>query len=408
MRISEPNRYIILTVGIIMMLFLGLIYGWSIFKAPFSAVYTTWTLTDLSMPFTVSLAFFCIGGFVGGKLTARIRHNIVILMASVLLFLGFFCVSRLNSAEPGVSLIQLVIFYGVFCGGGVGMAYNAVLGAVIKWFPLNAGFASGILLMGYGMGGMVLGSVVNVLIVNLGLFHAFFVLAVIITPVIIIGSFFIKIPTQIALKPNQTAPMSGVKDYPPSKMMKTRTFWIFFSWNIIIASGGLMVMNSAATIAAAFGAPAVLGLMVSVFNGGGRVLFGVLMDKLGRKRSMFIACSVILCAGISLYMGALLNSVIPIFVGLLLIGTGFASSPALSSGVMNQNFGAKYYAVNFSVNTFNLIPSAIVGPMIASALQERAGGAYNTTFIAIICFGVAAFAATALMNGAIAKEFDGK
>ncbi len=52
------KRWICFITGIVLLLFLGLIYAWSIFKAPFSEAYPEWSVSQLTMTFTISMIFF--------------------------------------------------------------------------------------------------------------------------------------------------------------------------------------------------------------------------------------------------------------------------------------------------------------------------------------------------------------
>ena len=380
------------------MLFIGLIYAWSIFRAPFSKIFPSWTIPDLSRTFTISMIFFCIGGFASGRMTRIIKNKTIVSIAALLLFAGFFLVSRLDPSQPEQSLKKLFIFYGIFCGCGVGMGYNAVISALIKWFPDKPGTASGILLMAFGLGGMVLGSLVNMLIDKTGLFNTFFILAVSAAVLIFLCSFLIRLPPASY---SEKAPEAAKgSEYMPLQMIKTPLFWFSFIWNTIVSAAGLLVINSAAAIAASFGVPAVLGLMVSVSNGAGRFIFGGLVDKFGRKKVMNASSFMMLISGTCLYAGAVLQNITFIISGLLLIGMSYGSSPSVSSVNINSFFGPKNYPVNFSLHNFLLIPSAIAGPMISSLMLKRSGGSYNSNFILIIVFALASFVFSGLINQA--------
>ena len=322
------------------------------------------------------------------------------LIVAILLFTGFFFISRIDASKPGQSLIFLYVFYGVLCGTGVGIGYITAISSVVPWFPGRAGLASGVLLMCFGLGGMALGSVVNNVISSAGLHQIFLILAIANAVVIAVGSNFVKLPP--AVHPNASAVLTG-RDFTTVQMIKDPTFIIYFIWSVAMGSAGLLIVNSAAVIAAAFGAPAVLGLIVSVFNGSSRLVFGQILDRYGRKTSMLISCSLLLTAGISLYFGAITHNAVLIIIGIMATGTCYGSGPTTSSVIMNKIYGPKHYAVNYSITIFTLMPSAFIGPMISSALIDMSDGAYNYSFIMIIILALLSFFLWAAMNKAAVK-----
>ncbi len=378
--ISNSKRWIYLGVGTLLLIFCGLIYGWSLFKEPFSQVYPDWSLSQLSMTFTISMIFFCVGGFVAGKLSAKLSPRTIISIAAVLMLVGFFGVSRMNP-EKG-SLAMLYICYGFLGGSGVGLTYNCVIGTMNKWFPDKPGLASGIMMMGFGLGALILGSVATGLIASKGIFSTFMILGILIFVVLILGSFFIKVPDVSA----GSSGGEGKKIYGegPSVMLKSASFWLFLVWCIVVNIGGLMVVNSAASIALAFGAPAIVGMIVSVFNGAGRVIIGGIYDKSGGKTAMIVDMVFMFAGGIALLMGAKTAGMILILIGLLAIGLCYGGNPTICSTFVNRYYGPKYFSVNFSIAMFNLVPAAVIGPMISSTLVEKSGGSYDTSFIAIL------------------------
>jgi OFA family oxalate/formate antiporter-like MFS transporter len=403
------KRWLYLGMGTLTLLFLGLIYAWSIFRTPIGELFPDWSISQLSLTFTISMIFFCLGGFAGGVLSKKLSIRARMLISAVMLLIGFFMVSTVKTDSPGASLTMLYVFYGVFGGGGVGVAYNGVIGTLNKWFPDKVGLASGIMLMGFGLGGLVLGSVVNVMIASMGLLTVFKLLGIMIAVVCVLAAFIIKAPTaeDAAMLTSLTAPAKAssgkasaapAREYTPREMLSTARFWLYTLWAILLNSAGLLVINSAANISVAFGGAAILGMIVSLFNGAGRIVAGNNFDKFGRKTATIVDNIFMLGAGAILTVGGLTGKYIFILVGLIFVGLAYGGVPAISSAYVNKAFGAENFPTNFSIANFSLVPAATVGPMISSALLESAGGSYNTNFYAIIGFSLAALVTWFLLN----------
>jgi OFA family oxalate/formate antiporter-like MFS transporter len=376
-----------------MLLFLGLIYAWSIFRAPLAAIYASWTATQISMTFTISILFFCIGGLVAGKLVARVRHRTVIRISAALILVGFLSIPLLlDASAPGRSLWVLYVFYGVFGGGGVGLSYNTLLGVITRWFPGRAGMVSGVLLLGFGIGGLALGSLVNAIERYIGIVNVFFVLGILLATVLFVGSLFVKLPDSPSAPPAaQGEPgneRSGTgrpsRDFTLGEAVAKPTFWILCLWNVFMCIGGLLVINSAAPIAVRYGLLAVLGLIVPLFNGVGRPVIGMFFDVVGRKKAMAVNTVVMLLGGIFLLLGALTENAVFIYIGFPLIGIAYGGTPALLSAVIHNFYGAKHYQVILGTAILSLTVAGIVGPLLSGKLQEQAGGEYLTSFLMVI------------------------
>ena len=408
---QSNKRWIYLGMGTITLLFLGLIYAWSIFRTPFGELFPEWTISQLSLTFTISMIFFCLGGFAGGLLSRRLSIRARMLISAVLLLTGFFAVSTVKTDAPSASLVMLYIFYGVFGGGGVGIAYNGVIGTLNKWFPDKVGLASGIMLMGFGLGGLVLGSAVNSMIGAMGILAVFRILAVVICIVCVLAALIIRAPGEedaaelAALAgPDDRKTPGDVRNYTAVEMLRTARFWFFTIWAILLNSAGLLVINSAANISVAFGGTAVLGMIVSLFNGAGRIIAGNNFDRHGRKMSTIVNTAFMLGAGVLLTLGGMTGMYAFILCGLVFVGLAYGGCPTITSAYINSAFGPANFPTNFSIANFSLIPAATIGPMISSALLEKAGGSYDTNFYAIVGFALAALVMWALLNRASADE----
>lgn len=389
-------RWVMLACGAIMLLFLGLIYAWSIFRAPLSAQFPQWTAGDLSLNFTICISCFCLGGFAGGRLSGKFAPRTLGIGAAIMLFVGFFGASKLlNPADPSTSLILLYLFYGVLTGGGVGIGYNVIISSVTRLFPDKAGIASGVLMMGFGLGSLVLGSVVSSLIEANGIYTTLMILSVAVPVVVALGSLLLK-------KPQPAAGGSAASEregYTPGEMLRTPAFWFFEVWGILMAAAGLLVINDAVGIAGFFGAPAIVGLLVSVCNGGGRIIVGAIYDKGGRTTALNANTLFLAAAGVLLTIGALTGIGILVVVGLLMVGLSYGGIPTMNAAVIRSDYGDQNYPVNFSICNFQLIPAALIGPMISSTLMDSFGGSYLPSFIMIL-----ALAAVSLLLAVLIKK----
>jgi OFA family oxalate/formate antiporter-like MFS transporter len=354
---------------------------------------------------------FCVGLVTGGNLLLRLSNRGVSFLSGLCLFIAFFGMSMvLNTNNPTGSLYALYAFYGGFCGFGTGIGYIGQLGTLVRYFPDRTGVASGLLLMGNGLGALVLGGFYSGLIANYGIFSVFRVVGIALLVILGLSALFIKKPDDAAsaelkalaqnvVKKGKTVARAPVADSSTAQMMKTPTFWLFFFWFVFVCSGGLLVLNSAAQIALSFGVPAVLGLAVTISNGIGRVTFGGIFDKYGMKTTVTINTLALLLGGLVLILASVTSQAFLMVIGLLLVGLSYGASPAINSAVTSAMWGTKYYAGNYAVMACSLIPAAMLGPIIASALQERSGGkSYISNFIMLVALASISFVIKLLMD----------
>lgn len=140
-------------MGVIVLLFAGLVYAWTTFSKPLANL---WSQDLLTWTSTIVMVFFCLGGFFGGQMQKKglsVKVNLVI--AAILLFAGFLVTGLVGNLTG--SIIVIYLGFGLLGGLGAGLAYNAILSAVSGWFPDKQGLISGILLMGFGISAFLMG-----------------------------------------------------------------------------------------------------------------------------------------------------------------------------------------------------------------------------------------------------------
>lgn len=372
------KRIIPLIAGAFIYLSIGLIYAWSIFVKPLEAEFG-WNRTETSLTFTISMISFCIGGVISGLLLKKKSGRFIIMVAAVLLATGFLLSSRVET------LAGIYVSYGVFCGLGVGLAYNANISTVIRWFPDKVGLISGVLLMCFGGGGLILGSIASNLIQTMGFRTTFTVLAFTFAVILFIGGIFIKPPGANDILPEKKIKSKGSESFGTEistlDMMKRKSFWLYFTWASVLTGAGLAVIGHAAVAAQDIGATvsqaALIMGIVSVFNGVGRVLAGLIFDRFGRRISVIWSNSTMVVA-FSILLLAVANQNITFFImGGVVIGLAYGSIPPTNAAYVNLFYGSKNYALNFSIMNTAIIPGSLLGPLLAGAIKTATGSYFN-------------------------------
>ncbi len=396
----KHKRTLLGASGVVLMLFLGAMYAWSYFKVALGAAYPAWSQTNITLNFTIMMSCFCLGGLVAGSFLKKLTKRRQLILAAVLAAAGFWGVSMLPE-DPGAALVQLYLCYGVLNGLGTGVAYNAVLSGVQPWFPDCPGLISGALLMGLGFGALILGNIAAALMGAVGLSATFRVFAIAMLIVLLTGAAIVRQPgAEDELPAGQNAAASApAMELTTTQMLRRPTFWIYFVWNVCLSASGMLVINSASSIAVRYGLAAVVGLVISVFNGLGRLAVGSCMDRLGWKRTMYLANCVLLVSGVALLLGDRAGSGVTVLAGMLLMGVCYGGGITISAALIRQLYGSRNYASNFAVCNLCTIPASIIGPMISAALQDMSGGGYFSTFVMVIIMG----AVTLALNFGIRK-----
>ena len=60
------NRWVYAIAGVVILLFAGLVYAWSVLSGPIAAEFAQWTKAQLSLTFTLVMICFCIGCMICG------------------------------------------------------------------------------------------------------------------------------------------------------------------------------------------------------------------------------------------------------------------------------------------------------------------------------------------------------
>ena len=379
------RRWLYLVLGVASMLFAGIIYGWSILKTPFNQF---WTAPQLALNFTTTMTCFCLGGFVGAKLSKRFGIRASIITAGVLSASGFMLASLLD----GSSIFTLYLSYGVLAGLGIGIAYNAVISTVNAWFPDKKGLSSGCLMMGFGASSLIIGNLASSIMVAWGWQLAYRLLGAALGIVLIVTALVLKKPGEDVSLPaakigkQKHSEEFQIKDYSTGEMLRRGSFWMIFIAYGLVGAVGNSVISFARDLAISVGAAHALATtlvgVLSVCNGLGRVIAGALFDAAGRRTTMLVSGVLTIVASSVALVAVLLGSLPVCIVGLCLVGLSYGFCPTVSSTSVAAFYGPKYFPTNFSVMNFNLIGASFVATACSSLYASTNG--YVVPFVVLV------------------------
>ncbi len=392
---NPKKRMLYLLVGVFAMLFSGVLYAWSILKIPFKETFN-WSDSSLALNFTITMCFFCLGAFFGSIICKKLGVKTTLIIAGVLVGLGFGVTGFLNADL----LYLLYISYGVLAATGIGISYNVIVSTVCSWFPDKKGFCSGCLMMGFGVSTLLLGNLISVLFENesFGFSATYLLLGIVIALVLIIAGLILKTPEKGTLFPapkeRKVAKKENfeVRDYKTTQMLKSFTFWRAFLCMAFITAVGNSVISFARDLVISVGAVETLATtlvgVLAVCNGLGRVLTGAVYDILGRKLTMISANIItIVAAGVTL-VSVMTGSLPVCILGLCLTGISYGSCPTVTSAFSASFYGQKHFSMNYSIINFNLIFASFIANFSNSLLISS--GSYVSPFVMLLSLAIVA------------------
>lgn len=383
-------RWIYMIIGIISMLFSGVLYAWSILKAPLSSEFG-WGASSLALNFTLAMTFFCIGGLLGARISKLAGHKIALVVAGVLAASGFIFTALLYNT----SVVMLYIAYGLLAGLGIGISYNVVIATVSAWFPDKKGLCSGCLMMGFGASALVLGNIADKMFKsNIGWRVTYIIIGVSIFIVLCAAGFLLKKPDfdTSASKSETDKEINDNNDFTSKKMLCQPSFWMAFICISFLAAVGSSVISFAKDLALSVNAPETLAVslvgVLSVCNGFGRILTGTVFDIIGCKKTMICANILTICAATVTLVAVSMGSLLLCILGLCLTGMSYGSCPTITSAFTSTHFGMKYFSNNMAIMTFTVMIGSFIATLSNKILETT--GEYTAPFVMLLSLTVVA------------------
>lgn len=380
------NRWLIALSAIGIHICIGSVYAWSVLTKPIMQA-MGFTLKETTWTFSIAILFLGLSAGFLGDYVEKYGPRKSGLTSTCFFGLGMFGTAlalHLNS------LPLLYLFYGVIGGIGLGTGYITPVSTLVKWFPNNRGFATGLAIMGFGFASLIAGPLMQILVAKYGLVQNFIILGCVYMVIMAASALYLEPPKASNGGPSGINVKSILPDtqFTAKEARKTWQFyalwWIFFT-NITCGIGLLAVASPMAqevvkmTPMAAASMVGIIGLI----NGLGRIFWSTISDYLGRSTVYvaFFLIQIFAFYALAETSSAFIFQLI-VFVIISCYGGGFSCMPAFLSDL----FGTKELSAIHGKILTAWGMAGIAGPLLLSWIRETTNSYSITLYFFSACF----------------------
>jgi MFS family permease len=375
---NKATRILLASCGI--NLCIGVLYTWSVFKN--SLLELGWNNTQASMPYTITIITLSLALLIAGRIQDKIGPQKVLMVGSFMAGAGMILASL--SLTPW----NLNVSFGLVTGAGIGFAYACLNPTAMKWFHSSQkGMVNGLLATAFGLAAIYLAPLTSYLISEFGLEQSLQILGA--------GLILIAFPLACSIKnppkgyepkvsssqPDALTPASTAsRNYMWKEMLATKQFYLLWFTYAFGAAAGLMIIANITSIAAEQAnilEGAYLIVTLSIFNSAGRLISGLLSDKIGALKTLAIALSL---QTINMLLFSQFVSSSALMVGAALAGIGYGTLLAVFPSIMADLYGLKNFGANYGVLYTAWGIGGFIGPILA-AISVDWYGSYSIAYL---------------------------
>ena len=387
---------------------LGILYTWSIFKQEIKESIMSgdgrfnWDIASLNDPFAVCCLMFTVAMVFAGRIQDKLSPRVTAVIGGILTGAGLIVISQSNA------LFAWILGFGVLTGLGLGFGYASATPPAIKWFPSSkTGMIAGIVVAGFGLASVYIAPLANFLIAEFGLSQSMLIFGVAFLAVVCILSMLLVNPpagyVAAGTIPSANTTAAPATDFSPSQMLKTGAFYKLWFMYFIGAGAALIIIGGVAGMAKqSMGNLAWLVVaLMAIGNAGGRIVAGVISDKIGRTKTLLIMMSLQSAVIFSLlFIGE--SEAVPLVAAASMVGFNYGTNLSLFPSVTKDYFGLKNFGINYGLLFSAWGVGGFIFPRLSQMIVAQTGTQHTTYLLCSIL--LAAGAILSLMTSAPGKS----
>ena len=369
---AEQGRWVFIALGIILLLCLGTVYSWSIFRAPLELLLDIGA-TESLLPYTFVLLFYSILMPITGFYLDRLGTRRVTIIGGGILGIGYI----LSSFASHIAI--LVLTYGVLVGTGIGIVYGVPMVIVARWFPDRKGLAVGLTIIGFGLSPVVTAPLAKLLIDAYGVQRTMLILGITFSVIILSIATLLKLPPS-GWQPQgwqmirQNAVSNQLRQSPLWQKRSFYGLWICYAIGTLVGLSAIGISSPVAQEIIKMN-PTLAASSVSLFalfNGLSRPLFGWLTDRV-QPRYVAVASYTLILVATILMMNAQEGQVSIYLTAFCLFWFCLGGWLALAPTATLTLFNPENYAQNYGIVFTAYGVGALLGTLIAGRIRDIFG-----------------------------------
>jgi MFS family permease len=382
---NEPDRNwsIVAAGAVITCVAIGVIFSLAVFLEPMSAS-TGWSRAGISSAMTLAFLSMGVAGFGWGALSDRYGPRLVVLAGTVLLGLSTVLASR------ATSLLEFQLLFGVMMGIAAGSFFAPVISTTASWFDRHRSLAVSLVSAGMGVAPMTISPLAAWLVTEYDWRSAQLFIGIGAWVVLLPAVWFIRAAPGMA-----GAAAGGPAEAPPmavGQALRSRAFLVLGATFFACCAAHSGPIFHTVSYAIGCGLPTFAAVTIYSMEGaaglGGRLLFGVMADRLGAKR-VLVAGLLIQAFAAASYL--LVNQLGGFYAVAIVFGLAYGGVMPLYAVLARDYFGGRILGTVLGAATMLSSLGMALGPVLGGWLYDRYGS-YTWMYIGSMAVGLGAVA----------------
>jgi MFS family permease len=377
----EYNWSIVAAGALMTCVAIGVVFSLAVFLAPMGAA-TGWSRAGISSAMTFAFLSMGVAGFGWGALSDRYGPRVVVLAGTILLGLSTVLASR------ATTLLEFQLFYGVMMGVAAGSFFAPVIATTASWFDRHRSLAVSLVSAGIGVAPMTISPLAAWLVTHYDWRTAQLIIGIGAWVVLLPAVWFIRAAPGTA----NAGAASGTPEMPVGQALRSRAFLVLGATFFACCAAHAGPIFHTVSYAIGCGLPTFAAVTIYSMEGaaglGGRLLFGVLADRLGAKR-VLIAGLLIQAFAAASYL--LVNELGGFYAVAIVFGLAYGGVMPLYAVLARDYFGARILGTVLGAATMLSSLGMALGPVVGGWLYDRYGS-YAWMYIGSMGVGLGAVA----------------